>query len=164
MIKGHLPDKMVHYFAAPSHSVNTDLGYHLRLEQEPILSMIHRYLWQARKLFFFFFNTLRRQTSYSAHHTSLDLSRRLSLLTITVLVIASAIFSRNCQTSPCDSHNIFFPPLSVTSQVVRLLPAVSDCRHEPCLHPLLVCVHMGHIDLLLLDQRKHHRNGFTNVM
>lgn len=53
MIKGHLPDKMVHYFAAPSHSVNTDLGYHLRLEQEPILSMIHRYLWQARKLFFF---------------------------------------------------------------------------------------------------------------
>lgn len=40
--------------------------------------MIHRYLWQALKLFF---PTLKRQTSYSAHHTSLDLSRRL--LTIT---------------------------------------------------------------------------------
>lgn len=128
--------------------------------------MIHRYLWQALKLFsphlkasnILFcpphISGSQQETEIADHHS---------------LVITLATFPRNCQKSPCDSQNIFFPPLPTTSKVVLLLPTVSDGHHKLCFHTLRF-VYIGdthtrkQICLGQITATSHRRNDFTNVM
>lgn len=111
-----------------------------------------------------FFPTLRRQTSYSAHHTSLNLSRRLRLLTITAWWLPRQHFPEMVRNLP------------VIHQILSLRhPALPElCSYYPqCLMVSIssVCTHRGscasdthtHPNRFAVVQ-SHHRKGFTNVM
>lgn len=138
-------------FAAPSYSVNTDLGFHLplRLQQEPVFSMIHTYLWQTLKLF----------STLGIKH----------LILPTTHLWISAGGSDCWPPQPSDylgniSQKIslwftkhFLPPLPVTPKVVQLLPAVSWLSPQALLAPTVgVCASGTHrlTDFLFLDHIK----------
>lgn len=129
------------------------------MHQEPISSMIRKYLWQALKLFFFHLKALK--TSYFAHQTSLALSRGAGLADRLSPVITSTAFSKKC---PFDSQNIFFPPLPTTFKVMQLLPAVSDGHHKLCLHPLrLVDIWDGDTHTHIHTHKEKERDRFGLV-
>lgn len=109
--KGRRPHKLVHHFIL---RVQCRLPFTFKIPQEPIFSMIHRYLAQSQG---FFFLLKAPNVLFCPLHIS-ESQQEAQIAGHHILVITCKTFHRNCETFCCNSRNIFFPPLPLTSKVV----------------------------------------------